>query len=173
METLTTLLTEVEASLNSRPLTYQESEFEEGLGIRPIDFVQKNIQVTYPLETQPRGQEGDDLQYLPPEGALQLKTRREAQEALNKSYGLTRTFWQTWAKHYLTDLRNYHKIRLNQGRSSPQVPKIGQVVLIVDPNQPRNVWKMARISKLRGNEGEIPREAEVVMPSGRKQKKTD
>ncbi|EYC41330.1 hypothetical protein Y032_0573g160 [Ancylostoma ceylanicum] len=58
VETLTTLLTEVEASLNSPPLTYQESDFKGGLGIRPIDFVQKDIQVTYPLETQPRGQEG-------------------------------------------------------------------------------------------------------------------
>ncbi|KAL6726419.1 hypothetical protein Aduo_008389 [Ancylostoma duodenale] len=48
-ETLATLLTEVEASLNSRPLTYQEVEYEENPGISPIDFIQKEIRITYPL----------------------------------------------------------------------------------------------------------------------------
>ncbi|EPB68238.1 Pao retrotransposon peptidase, partial [Ancylostoma ceylanicum] len=163
-------ITGLEASLNSRPLTYQEAEYEANSGIRPIDFIQKEIQVTYPLETQPRRLENEE-EYLPPEEAIQLRTRKQAQEALNKSYELTKRFWNIWSKNYLTDLRNLHKTRLNQGRSSPQKPKRGQVVLIVDPNQPRNVWRLARISKLNGKPGESPREAEIVTSSGRRQRR--
>ncbi|KHJ89107.1 Pao retrotransposon peptidase [Oesophagostomum dentatum] len=52
-DSLRTLLTEVEACLNNRPLTYQEEEYDGISGMRPIDFIQKEIQLTYPLDVRP------------------------------------------------------------------------------------------------------------------------
>uniref|UniRef100_A0A7I4Y532 Integrase catalytic domain-containing protein n=1 Tax=Haemonchus contortus TaxID=6289 RepID=A0A7I4Y532_HAECO len=47
---LRTILTEIEAVLNSRPLTYQEEKWEQQPILRPIDFLQNEIVLDYPFE---------------------------------------------------------------------------------------------------------------------------
>lgn len=49
-EELMTLMTEIEGSLNTRPLTYQDGIYDEMRPLRPIDFLVKDLEVTYPLK---------------------------------------------------------------------------------------------------------------------------
>ncbi|KAK6743848.1 hypothetical protein RB195_010883 [Necator americanus] len=46
-----TLLIEIEGSLNTRPLSYQEQHWNETPILRPIDFIQRDMVITFPFET--------------------------------------------------------------------------------------------------------------------------
>lgn len=164
MEELTTLMTEIEGCLNSRPLTYQGGTFEDVKPLRPIDFLVRDIDVTFPFENLKP--ENDDPPYLPPEELLRFRTRRQAEEALISSHKLTEHFWMLWQKHYLSSLREAHKLHMDHKRGGTQIPAVGTVVLIADSNLPRNVWKMGRISELRQSSDMAVREATVRMSNG-------
>lgn len=93
LEQLTTLLTEIEGTLNARPLTYQKEHWDDRPILRPIDFIQRDLIITHPMD----GLEStDDPTYHPSEDALQLRTRQQAEEALRSSYHLTEQFWKIW-----------------------------------------------------------------------------
>ncbi|KAL6742395.1 hypothetical protein Aduo_015549 [Ancylostoma duodenale] len=167
IDNLATFLTEVESCLNSRPLTYQNSEHDDILSIRPIDFIQRDLIISFPYEcsnTFP----SDDPDYLPPGEARVLATRKEVEEALRSSCNITEQFWQVWHEHYLTSLRETHKKYYFSKRHSSAAPKIGAVVLISDPVLPRNDWKLGRISNVRpGTDGQV-REVELITATKRK-----
>ncbi|KHJ86527.1 hypothetical protein OESDEN_13717, partial [Oesophagostomum dentatum] len=168
-DNMMTILTEIEACLNSRPLTYQSDMLEDFNTIRPIDFVQKDIILTFPLENIKSND--DDPEYLTPEMLFQLRTRKQAEEALESSYKITQRFWNIWQEQYILSLREQHtKMNANK-RFCTTKPEVGAIVLIADPVMPRNKWKMARISKLNeGSDGQI-REAELVTSTKRKVKR--
>nr|CDJ82006.1 Integrase domain containing protein [Haemonchus contortus] len=74
-EVLETLLVEIEGTINSRPLTYQEEKWDDTPILRPIDFIQRDLVVGYPFETI--RDEGADDEYHPSEEAVVLKTLRQ------------------------------------------------------------------------------------------------
>lgn len=160
-ETMRTFLVEIEACLNTRPLTYMETDLEDRPTIRPIDFIQKDIRLAYPLDLLEKEQEQDD-DYRPPEDLVQLRTRTQAIEALNSSHQLTQKFWKIWQTNYLMELRAHHQKGLKQGRSTTAIPRIGQVVLVMDSNLPRNAWSMGRITTINSS-----REVELLSSKGR------
>lgn len=86
-ETLETLLVEDEGTLNFRPLTYQEEQWDDTPVLRTIDFIQRDMLVTYPFENI--GEDHYDDTYLPPDEVIQLRTRRQAEVALKTSHKLT------------------------------------------------------------------------------------
>ncbi|RCN25332.1 hypothetical protein ANCCAN_28957, partial [Ancylostoma caninum] len=88
LDNLITVVTEIEASLNTRPLTYQEAELEHLASLRPIDFIQKEMVVTYPFDAIGTDAEDPDYQPATAQGAVQ--TRKQAEEALQSSYAATR-----------------------------------------------------------------------------------
>ncbi|KAE9413828.1 hypothetical protein Angca_001778, partial [Angiostrongylus cantonensis] len=45
---LETLLVEIEGSLNNRPPTYIEEKLDDLVILRPTDFIQRDIVLTYP-----------------------------------------------------------------------------------------------------------------------------
>ncbi|KAK5967515.1 hypothetical protein GCK32_019892, partial [Trichostrongylus colubriformis] len=147
-----------------------EENLEESPSIRPIDFVQRDIIVTHPI-ARGKNQPNDDEDYLPPEEKAHLRTKRQAQEALRKSYEHTQKFWEVWSKSYLTELRELHKRRMECRRTTPAIPKVGQIVLIMDQTQPRNTWKMGKIERVAKFKDNIPREAEIKLATGRIQKR--
>ncbi|WKY06902.1 hypothetical protein Q1695_006801 [Nippostrongylus brasiliensis] len=165
VETLETLLIEVEGTVNSRPLTYQEEHWQDTPILRPIDFVQRDMIITYPFESIT----GDiqDADYHPAGEEVQLRTRKQAEEALRSSHRLTERFWRIWSEHYLRSLREVHKLSIDTKRGSSIPPALGNVVLISDPLIPRNSWKLGRIVELKGSESGNVREAQVKLPSGR------
>nr|CDJ88867.1 putative integrase core domain protein [Haemonchus contortus] len=164
---LRTVLTEFEACLNSRPLTYQSATHEELTSIRPIDFIQKDLVVTLPTEHLLAIHSGDP-DYLSPPEASALQTRCEVVEALRTSCQVTENFWKLWHEQYLTNLRETQKRPSIVRRQGQLTPLVGDVVLVSDPVLPRNEWKIGRVSQVKqGRDGAI-REVELMTSSKRK-----
>ncbi|KIH46190.1 hypothetical protein ANCDUO_23759, partial [Ancylostoma duodenale] len=163
---LSTVLIEIEALLNTRPLLYIDSNSVNESILRPIDFQQNELEVNYPFDFNPE-LEGDPT-YLPAEEQVFLRTKMQAMQALQSSCQFTERFWNIWQNQYLTSLREKHQIEVDKKRRSNRVPKQGDIVLISEPIQPRHCWKMGRIDEvIVGSDGGI-REATVVLPSRRK-----
>ncbi|EGT57475.1 hypothetical protein CAEBREN_30684 [Caenorhabditis brenneri] len=56
---------------------------------------------------------------------------------------------------------------MDNKRGSPALPKEGQIVLICDENQPRNSWKMGRVTALNQSKDGIIRDVELINSNGR------
>ncbi|XGW16202.1 hypothetical protein V3C99_001561 [Haemonchus contortus] len=162
---LESLLVEIEDTINSRPLTYQEEKWDDAPILRPIDFIQRDLVIGYPFETI--GDEGADDEYNLPEEAVVLKTRRQTEDALRKSHQLTERFWTIWSQQYLIGLRDSHKLRIDNKRSSPKSPEEGHAVLIAEAALPRNSRRKGKITKINYSPKGVVREAELRMPNGR------
>ncbi|VDO43858.1 unnamed protein product [Haemonchus placei] len=165
-EELLTVLTEIQAMLNTRPLVYTESGPRENSTLRPIDFLQNNFEV--PLYSNSSSEPSEDPAYLSAKERITLQSKAQVIEALKSSCEMPEKFWQTWQTEYLTSLRERHQREVGKQRGSSYVPKLGKVVLISDALQPRHSWKMGRIETLVSNPEGIVREAVVLLPSHRK-----
>ncbi|VDP62934.1 unnamed protein product [Heligmosomoides polygyrus] len=107
-----------------------------------------------------------DSKYLPPKELIQLRTRRQVIDALDSTHKLTEKFWTIWQKEYLCNLRESHKWHMDSKCSGSSAPTIDTVVLLADDNQPRNSWKMGRISPLKTSRDNAVGEAEVTLSNG-------
>uniref|UniRef100_A0A1I7WRF6 Integrase catalytic domain-containing protein n=1 Tax=Heterorhabditis bacteriophora TaxID=37862 RepID=A0A1I7WRF6_HETBA len=77
--------------------------------------------------------------YTPSADMYQLRTRKEAEQALRESHSRTEKFWDIWRSQYLKNLREHHQHNMRGKREGTRIPNINDVVLISDPIQPRNV----------------------------------
>ena len=150
---LLTILLEMEATLNSRPLTYVGTD-DEPQPLTPNDF----LRVQYTVNETP---DAASTSSAPRQTILAIS--RQAQELLN-------TFWNIWKTQYLSTLRECH-IYDNNTRTFKQVtsqvrPKIGDVVLVSEPNQRRAVWKLARVTQLNESGDQQIRSATVRLANG-------
>lgn len=151
---LETLLAETEAVVNSRPITYVDSESLDVL--RPIDFLKPKIELIL---------EENENATCP-----QLK-KLTTQERLARAWkSLTKnlqSFWDFWQKAYVTALRERTQRRHIQSRSIVErEPKEGEVVLIKDEEMPRGKWKLGKIVELvKGRDSQI-RTAKVKTGDG-------
>ncbi|ETN69152.1 hypothetical protein NECAME_05369 [Necator americanus] len=131
MDQLPTLLTEVEACLNTRPLTYQETDYKDTLlSLRPIDFIQNEIDITLSLTNFEESQ--GDPSYYPSSEAARLSTRLQTIGAPQSSCALSESYWRIWKDVYLTALREQHRRHMSKKRGCNRQPTIGTVVLIMD-----------------------------------------
>ncbi|KHJ80573.1 Tas retrotransposon peptidase A16, partial [Oesophagostomum dentatum] len=162
-EELATTLIEIEALLNTRPLTYLSNDINELEILRPIDFLQKDLVVTYPWEENKE----KDASFLSPEEKRALETKTEATKAILSSCKATEKFWKLWQGQYLPALREKHVLQLAQKKGGVREPKVGAVVLIQDAIQPRYTWKIAVIKDLLTNSRGTTRTAVLRLSSGR------
>ncbi|ETN78106.1 hypothetical protein NECAME_10584 [Necator americanus] len=126
MDQLLTLLTEVEACLNTRPLTYQETDYKDTLlSLRPIDFIQNEIDITLPLTNFEESQ--DDPSYYPFSEAARLNTHLQTIRALQSSCALSERHWKIWKDAYLTALREQHRRHMSKKRGCNRQPAIGTI----------------------------------------------
>ena len=129
-EELTTMLTQVEACLNSRPLTpipYPEEGLE---ALTPGHFLTGT-----PLEALPD----------PPASFRPIPLLRR----WHLCQTLSRHFWNRWSAEYLNVLQNLAKWR----RTSPNL-KVGDIVCVRGEQTPPTKWPLARIQEVvRGNDG--------------------
>ena len=65
---------------------------------------------------------------------------RDLRGAFLKAQSRINSFWRSWASDYITLLHNRSKWR----RSRKEL-KEGDLVLVVDDQQPRSTWKLARV----------------------------
>ncbi len=127
---LLTLVIEVEAVLNSRPLTYVSSEDVE----EPL--TPSHLLVGYRILTLPDPSVPDDPDYSP-----ENVTRRMSH--LAKTLG---NFWKRWKKEYLLELREFHRTRVEKGIA--YTIKKGEVVTVYDEGHPRGLWRLGKVEDL-------------------------
>ena len=159
LEQLATLLTEIEAVLNSRPLTYVYEDFQSGFTLTPSHFLVTNRKLGLPSM-----EDGccADEDYQP-----NRSTATQLLMAWKKGQKYLDLFWKVWRGEYLLSLREnlpiHHK---NSERLISRVPKIDDVVLIKDDNIPRCCWRLGRIKKLIPGHDDQIRSADILLPNG-------
>ncbi|EGT53729.1 hypothetical protein CAEBREN_31877 [Caenorhabditis brenneri] len=162
-EELKTILYEIMSAVNSRPLTYPEQDINSKQPIRPQDFVNQEMTTVLPLEAALEIK--DD--YLPSQEGQANETKLNTIKAFESSVKKTNEVWSDFQQRYLAQLREHHKVRMVNKRGSPALPKEGQIVLICDENQPRNSWKMGRVTTLNQSKDGIIRDVELINSNGR------
>eukprot|EP00112_Aurelia_sp_Birch-Aquarium-sp1_P019023 Seg4627.3 transcript_id=Seg4627.3/GoldUCD/mRNA.D3Y31 product="hypothetical protein" protein_id=Seg4627.3/GoldUCD/D3Y31 len=140
-EELVTVITEVEGTINSRPLTYIYSDdIEEP--ITPAHLIMGRRILTLPSKPD----ELEDEDYIDTSTTLQRRARY-----LNS---LLESFWKRWRNEYLLSLREFHHCK-EQNKRQAGIKK-GDVVLVKDENVIRGKWKTAVVEDLiESNDGEI------------------
>ncbi|XP_040066343.1 uncharacterized protein LOC120839989 [Ixodes scapularis] len=146
-EELTTMLQEVEAVVNSRPLAPVNDAPHEQEALTPAHFLLGRRLTAFPsvnLETIP-GSARKDI------------TRRwlYRQQLLDR-------FWRRWRKEYLLQLRSAHRspeTRTNDLQN-------GDLVLVHEDKTPRLMWKTGRIETVQLGRDNHVRSCLVRLPSG-------
>ena len=157
LEQLITLLTEIEAVLNSRPLTYVYEDLESGFTLTPAHFLVANRKLGLPSGDDDYSNSDGDFQLNKDSGSKLLDSWRKGQIYLD-------TFWKVWKNEYLLSLRERNPLHHKCSFESPRIPKKGEVVLIKDDNLPRSSWRMGILLNLiQGLDGRV-RSAEVLLP---------
>ena len=155
LDELITLVTEVEAVVNDRPLTYVPSTMDEPEPLTPSMMLQGKRNHTLPHQYV-------DLEEVkdPDHGTTCLQRR---QAYLDHLFG---QLWTRWKQEYLPALRDYHKNQEKGRGNSINNIKVGDVVLVHEDNQKRLKWPLAIVTKVnKGNDG-LVRSAEIRMKGG-------
>ena len=145
-------MTEAEATLNLRPLSYVSTEdLDEPL--TPSHLIVGRRLSSYP---DPFVDDARDPDYEISSADL---TRR--MQYLNT---ILNHFWVRWRREYLLELRETH--RYAHVQNSPKTIAVGDVVLVYDEDLPRTLWKTAVVEDLiQGNDG-LVRGARIRVKSG-------
>ena len=128
-----TLLSDITNAVNSRPLTYSDSDFDDLCVLTPNSFLK--------LQACPRVTFGSLDQT-----ELKAPTRKQLVESLNKRENLFDQFKEMWYDYYLLSLRE-HSRNVYPGDWEERI-KIGEVVLISSANKPRHTWSLGRVTQL-------------------------
>ena len=150
---VSTVVTEIEAIFNSRPLTYlYENELEEALTPSHLLVGRRLLS----LSETPQ-EEDDDGGY-----GEQEDVARRRQRYLNK---VLDNYWRRWKREYLVDLREYHRLEIKRSH----VPEIseGDIVSIEDENRKnRATWKLGKVEAVKKGQDEVIRGARVRLANG-------
>lgn len=141
-EELSTLFTQVEAILNSRPITPLSSDPNDLCPLTPAHFLI-----------------GRPLTSLPSAGLLDEKPSRLDRYRLIEQ--MRQHFWDRWRNEYLSELQQKLKWRVNQ-----RGLKEGDLVVIKDNYTPPLKWRMARVHKLYPGSDGVSRVVDVATSKG-------
>lgn len=155
---LYTVLVEVEAVVNSRPIVYVGTELDDWC-LCPADFLSLNPKTGIPENCTVYDAKDPLFQPNFSSSERLLQIWEKGQKHLN-------VFWKIWAEDYLLSLRERTQLQLRGPRiRAKSPPHVGEVVLIKD-NLPRGTWKLGRIEELiTSQDGEV-RSANIRLPSG-------
>ena len=149
LKQLETVITEIEAMLNDRPLTYLSSDVTDPEPLTPSHLLygRRIRPVPCPLDS-PVDLDDPDFQ-------VDDSTIRQT---VNRQTRLIQQFWQRWKCEYLTSLREFHRTSGHNER----VIKKGDVVIVHDEKS-RLYWRLAVVEDLiEGNDG-LVRAAHIRM----------
>lgn len=141
-EVLSTLLAEVEYTVNSRPLTHVSVSHEDPEALTPNHFL-----LGGPGNVTSPGTFND-------KDALGKSNWRAAQR-------LADIYWSRWMREYLPELQNR---REPHGRG-PTI-KRGDLVQIIDPNLPRNTWIRGKVTAEYPGPDNVVRTVDVATKGG-------
>ncbi|XP_071138753.1 uncharacterized protein [Mytilus edulis] len=151
-ETLRTVLTEIEATLNDRPVTYISTDIRDPEPLTPSHLIHGRRITTLPYVSS--NSAIDNL------NVCELTHTNLNNQAIRQRQ-LIENFWTRWKGEYLTSLREYHQ------RAGVDVRKIkeGDVVQIHDESK-RVHWKLGVVQDtIKGKDG-LVRVAMVRTNSG-------
>ena len=138
-ETLATLIVEAEFMINSRPLTHVSIDPSDKEALTPMHFLLM--------------------------GDRRIPSWRDPNPDLRKQYQLAQVYsdllWSRWVKEYLPTLN----LRPKWNTPSPSL-ELGAVVLVDDPNGPRNSWPMGTIERVFPGKDGVIRVADVRTNDG-------
>ena len=138
LEEFRTVIPEVCAVLNRRPLVPVHSDDHDIDVLRPIDFLMPSSGRLELPDLDPSD-----------EWTPQTTPQTQVENWLRKSQALLNKFWTEFSSNYITALQQrWQKNHAHQRGSNAQVPKIGDIVLIVDEARPRHDWPLGQITNL-------------------------
>lgn len=150
---LETVLCEVEAAINERPLTYVPTDCEDFPPLTPSQLVNGHSVTLLPHVSS---EEYEDPSYN--------VNHTELNERASYISKLHDHFWQKWTHDYLAALREQDNIS-GKGSLSNSV-HVGDIVLVHHDSKPRLHWQLARVTKLvQGNDG-LVRSVEIRTSNG-------
>ena len=143
---LLTLLSDIQNSINSRPLTYLNDNFDS---ITPNSFLKIETGGNVLLD----GLAGSELQ---------VPNRASLTRALEKRAELFDAFHQQWVDLYLLSLRETSR-DLFQEEWHNRIAE-GDIVLVSSPNKPRHLWQMGKVTELLPGKDNVVRTVRVMRP---------
>ncbi|XP_070559938.1 uncharacterized protein [Ptychodera flava] len=154
---LQTVVTEIEAIINDRPLTYTSSDFDDPQPLTPSHLLHGRQLTGLPYDT-PDIEQLEDPTYGVTKSALQKRS-----DLLAK---LLSHFWQRWSREYLTSLRERDSLNTTKG-TTENVINVGDIVLVEDNRVPRMKWNLAVVENLNYGNDNLVRSAEIKTKFGR------
>ena len=139
---LSTLFCEIEAIVNSRPITAVQGDAGDLEPLTPNHLLLLKNNENYSPTVS------DMLD--------QYAKRRWKQVQY-----LADIFWRRWSREYLTQLQERHK----WGRPCENL-QVGDIVLVADTNRPRNSWQMGRVIETYPDKQGLVRQTRVQTNSG-------
>ncbi|XP_054710302.1 uncharacterized protein LOC129220001 [Uloborus diversus] len=147
-EEIQTTLTEIEAVINGRPLTYVYDEINEPFPLTPSHFLigkRPNFFPDIPSVAEPKSNK-----------KTLTKLLRYRDQILNH-------FWKRWRTEYLLELRSANRI---VPIDTPTKFKIGDVVIVYEDKVPKHMWKIGVVKDLFFGRDSKVRSCAVRTPSG-------
>ncbi|KAL0151955.1 hypothetical protein M9458_052762 [Cirrhinus mrigala] len=123
-EVLQTVLAEIEGILNSKPLGYTSSDASDPDPVTPNCLLMGRPDASLPLTVYPESE---------------LVSRRRWRH----SQILADQFWRHYLKFYLPSLQSRQKWQ----NDTPDI-QVGTTVLIIDPQLPRALWPVGKVSEV-------------------------
>ena len=154
-EQLLTLICEIEAVINSRPLIYIDNDINSQDVLTPAHFLSINLETGVP---------DVEVNYSPGENLSKelMETWKRGQIHLNSC-------WTIWSNEYLQSVRERHTLNMKPIKGEiTQAPKLGEIVIIKEEGLSQGSWKLSRIEKLieSGIDG-AQRAAILITPNGK------
>ena len=151
LNSLQTIIVEIEAILNDRPLTCVPTDISDPDPITPAHLLYGRKIVCVPYHMTPQYNQCD-----PDFGETEVQSRAKKQTALIQH------FWTRWRREYLTGLREFHQANA----PNVQTVKPGAVVLVHD-DTPRINWRLAVVEDTIAGEDGLVRAANIRTSTGR------
>merc|ERR1712183_338882 len=130
-DVLATMIAQVEAILNFRPITPVSNDPLDLEALSPAQILYPGVKLTASTSILPPA---------PP-------TSESLKYSFQKARSLVDAFWKRWVKEYITSLRDRQK-----WLKTEKDPKVGQIVLMVDEVKHRDAWKLGRITAVHGDD---------------------
>lgn len=147
---LRTALIEIEAVINSRPLSYVSStDCDEPL--TPSHLIVGCRLLNLPDHLGITSEPGDE-DFEVDSNQLQKRVKHLA-TVLNH-------FWKRWRSEYLSELRESHRQSSKKAASHPSISK-GDIVIVHDDALPRGFWKLGRVQEVMTGRDGLTRAAVV------------
>ena len=125
---LITIITEIEAIINSRPLTYVDADINSGHALTPSHFLSLNQKTGCPnIDT-------GDVNLVDSSTKL-IEMWKRGQDRLDN-------FWNVWSTEYLHVLKERKATKLKPVKGEVRgKPELGEIVIVKEENQHRGRWR--------------------------------